>query len=355
MPPGGGGNPTGVTTTAPEGSREAAEAAGLRYVHDGEPCVRRRRRGRGWEYTGPGGERVADADERRRFDALAIPPAWTDVWICPDPDGHIQATGRDAKGRKQYRYHSTWRQARDETKFDQLGGFGATLPEIRHTVRRQLGRRGLPRDKVLGLVIHLLDRTLIRVGNDEYAVDNDAYGLTTLRSDHVDVEGSRLMFDFQGKGGADWQVVLRDRRLARIVEQCEDLGGYELFAYEDGSGAVVDVDSSDVNDHLRDMTGEDITSKDFRTWGGTVEVALTLARQGAPGGEREAERNIRRAIDAAADRLNNTRAVARSSYVHPRIPDAYRDGELLDRWKRARRRGDLDRPECLVLALLTKP
>ena len=301
-------------------SLEAAAAAGLRYVTDEMPCIRRRRRGRGWEYTDPAGRRITDADERRRIDAIAIPPAWTEVWICPDPDGHILATGRDARGRKQYRYHPHWREARDETKFDHLGDFGRALPDLRRSSRAELSRRGLPREKVLALVVCLLDRTLIRVGNDEYAVANDAYGLTTVRGDHVEVDRGRVVFDFRGKGGAQWEVALQDPRLARLVQQCDELGGYELFAYEDADGHIVDVDSSDVNEYLRELTGDDITSKDFRTWGGTVEAAATLVAMGEPGSRREADRNVLAAIDRAAERLGNTRAVARASYVHPGSP-----------------------------------
>jgi DNA topoisomerase I len=306
-------------------SLEAAAAAGLRYVTDEMPCIRRRRRGRGWEYTDPAGQRITDADERRRIDAIAIPPAWTEVWICPDPDGHILATGRDARGRKQYRYHPHWREARDETKFDHLGDFGRALPDLRRSSRAELSRRGLPREKVLALVV----------------------------GDHVEVDRGRVVFDFRGKGGAQWEVALQDPRLARLVQQCDELGGYELFAYEDADGHIVDVDSSDVNEYLRELTGDDITSKDFRTWGGTVEAAATLVAMGEPGGRREADRNVLAAMDRAAERLGNTRAVARASYVHPRVPEAYVAGELLPRWKQARRRGELDRTERLVLGLVS--
>lgn len=340
-------------TTPLDGSLEAAEAVGLTYVHDGMPCIRRRRRGQGWQYIGPDGRTIDDPDERARIASIAIPPAWTDVWICPDPDGHILATGRDAKGRKQYRYHPRWREVRDETKFDKMASFGAALPDLRRTIRSHLALRGLPREKVLAAVATLLDRTLIRVGNDEYARGNDAYGLTTVRSDHVEVGNGRVVFDFRGKGGVEWEVVLRDRRLAGIVQRCEELGGYELFAYEDDDGTVVDVDSSDVNEYLRGLAGDDYTSKDFRTWGGTVHAAGVLAALGPADDRRQADRNVVAAMDSAAERLNNTRTVARSSYVHPRVPEAYLDGELLETWKRARRRGELDRAERTVLKLVT--
>ena len=331
---------------------QTAEAAGLRYVNEDMPCVRRRRRGKGWQYIGPDGTTITDAKERERINAIAVPPAWTDVWICPKADGHILAVGRDARGRKQYVYHPRWREVRDETKFERMTEFGAVLPDIRKATDEHLRLRGLPREKVLALVVRLLDRTLIRVGNDEYAEENDAYGLTTLRQEHVEVNGSTMAFDFTGKGGAEHQVALRDPKLARVVHQCHELGGQELFAYEDEAGETVDVGSADVNAYLRELSADDYTAKDFRTWGGTVEATRALADLGDADTEKDAEKNVLAAIDQAAERLGNTRAVCRSSYVHPAVPEAYVEGDLLERWRRARKTGALDRGERTVLAVL---
>jgi DNA topoisomerase-1 len=340
-----------MPTTNDEGQR-TAEGAGLDYVSDEDgPCVRRRRRGRGWEYTGADGSRITDPDERARIDAIAIPPAWTDVWICPSPDGHILATGRDSKGRKQYRYHPDFRAARDETKFEHLGQFGHLLPDIRRTISTHLSERGLGREKVLALVVTLLDQTLIRIGNDTSAGEG-SFGLTTLRDEHVDVEGATIDFEFDAKGGAEHQDSLHDARLARLVKACDDLGGDELFAYRDAEGNVVDVGSSDVNEYLRALTGEDITAKYFRTWGGSTEAVRALAELGWDDDESERERRILDAVDAAAERLDNTRAVARASYVHPVVPESYHEGRLTEAWKRARSRGDLDRAERTLLRLL---
>jgi DNA topoisomerase I len=332
---------------------DTAAAAGLEYVSDDDdgPCIRRRRRGRGWEYTGVDGERIDDPDERERIAAIAIPPAWTDVWICPTPDGHILATGRDAKGRKQYRYHPDFRAARDETKFERLPTFGRALPTIRTVADEQLSARGIGREKVLALVAVLLDRTLIRIGNDASAAE-ESFGLTTLRDEHVDVDGSAIRLQFNAKGGAEHTAALRDRRLATVVRACDDLGGHELFAYEADDGSIVDISSSDVNEYLREITDEEITAKDFRTWGGTVEAARSLADQGWDEDPAERERRIIAAVDSAAERLDNTRAVARASYVHPAVIDSFDDGTLLDAWRVARSRGALDRAERTVLRVL---
>ena len=331
---------------------DTASTAGLRYVNEDMPCIRRRRRGKGWHFVGPDGETITDPDERARIEAIAVPPAWTDVWICPHADGHILAVGRDARGRKQYRYHPRWREVRDRTKFDRMTQFGAALPGIRKITDEHLRQRGLPREKVLALVIRLLDQTLIRIGNEEYAAENESYGLTTLRDDHVAVNGSTVVFDFTGKGGTERQIALRDPKLARIVHQCHELGGHELFAYEDDEGNAVDVTSTDVNTYLRDLTADDYTAKDFRTWGGTVEAARTLAHLGEPESDKEAEKNVLAAIDHAAEKLGNTRAVCRSSYVHPTVPESYVEGDLLDRWRKARTAGSLDRGERTVLSVL---
>jgi DNA topoisomerase-1 len=343
---------------AADRAEAAAEAAGLRYVTDDEPCITRRRRGRGWEYTDADGERITDAAERERIEAIAIPPAWTDVWICPRADGHILATGRDDKGRKQYRYHPDWRTHRDAEKFDRLYEFGSALPTIRRTADSDLRRRTLTREKVLALVVVLLDRTLIRVGNDVYAAENDSYGLTTLRSEHVDVDGSLIRLSFDAKGGAEHEAALRDARLARVVAQCDDLDGTDLFAYEDDEGQAVDVDSTDVNDYLREVTGEDITAKDFRKWGASVAALTDLVELGPveedrDGADGERDTNVLHAMDAAAERLDDTREIARGSYVHPRIAEAYKEGTLHEVWASVRTGRDLDRPERALLALLT--
>lgn len=331
---------------------EAAADAGLRYVSDEQPGIRRRKRGGGFSYTKPDGSVVTDPRERARLAAIAIPPAWTDVWICPRPDGHILATGRDDRDRKQYRYHPRWREVRDTDKFDNLAAFGRSLPDLRKAVAADLKRRGMPREKVLGLVVKLLDDTLIRVGNDSYAADNESYGLTTLKPDHVDVEGERIAFDFVGKGGLPREMTLDDSELARIVHQCHELGGQELFAYQ-VAGSLVDVTSTDVNAYLRELAGDTVTAKDFRTWGGTAVAAATLALGRPPETATEAEKSVLAAYDVASEVLGNTRAVCRSCYVHPAIPDAYRAGELHEAWRHSRDTPTLDRKERTVLRLLT--
>lgn len=333
-------------------SMVAADEAELFYVSDESPGITRRRRGKGWSYHRPDGTQVTDADELVRIAGIAVPPAWTDVWICPLADGHIQATGRDAKGRKQYRYHQRWREVRDATKYDRLAVFGTELPRLRRRLEADLQRPGLPREKVLALVVRLLDETLIRVGNDEYAVANESYGLTTLRNDHVEVRRGAVFFDFTGKAGLSHEVALRDRRLAALVKACSELGGHELFAYVDESGAHVDVNSSHVNTYLREIAGQPFTAKDFRTWGGTAVAAGKLVEIGTATNKRQRERNVLAAFDAAAEKLGNTRAVCRSCYVHPEVPEAYRSGELFSAWKVARAGHGLDRSERTVLSLL---
>jgi DNA topoisomerase I len=330
-----------------------AEAAGLEYVSDEMPCIRRRRCGKGWQFIAPDGSTITNPDERQRIMALAIPPAWQDVWICPNPRGHILATGRDDKGRKQYRYHDRWREVRDETKFHKMAQFGQMLPGMRKEIDGLLRQPGLPREKVLALVVRLLDDTLIRIGNDEYAEANDSYGLTTLRPEHVEVNGSTVEFEFTGKSGIEREIALKDRRLAKLVHQCHELGGQELFGYRDADGRIVDIGSSDVNAFLRDLSGgDDVTAKDFRTWGGTVEAARALAEMGEPEDEKDLKKKVIAAVDRAAQRLGNTRAVARSSYVHPAVPLSYEEGQLLERWRRARTAGTLDRGERTVLSVL---
>jgi DNA topoisomerase-1 len=285
--------------------------------------IRRRRAGKGWVFLDPDGARIQDRDERQRIASLVIPPAWTDVWICPDPRGHIQATARDARGRKQYRYHSRYREARDQSKFRRMLEFSEILPDIRERVERDLRARDLTRRQILATVVRLLDKTLIRVGNDEYARENNSFGLTTLRGRHVEIDGARLRFSFRGKSGVNHDVQLTDRRLARIIQQCQDLPGQELFQYLDGTGRRQTISSDDVNAYLRETTGRDITAKDFRTWAGTMLAANELAEMGAAKNLTEARRNVNRALDAVAHRLGNTRAVCRKYYVHPGLVHAY--------------------------------
>jgi DNA topoisomerase I len=314
-----------VLPVAPE---ESAQAAGLRYVSDTQPGIRRQRAGRGFCYRGIDGRPIRDPTVLRRMKALAIPPAWTDIWICPRPDGHMQATGRDARGRKQYRYHPRWRAVRDATKYDRMIAFGEALPQLRARLEQDMACPGLPREKVLATVVRLLETTLIRVGNLEYARANSSFGLTTLRNRHVKIAGATLQFRFRGKSGIDHTVRLHDRRLATIVKRCQDLPGHELFQYIDTAGERQTVDSADVNDYLRQLTGQDFTAKDVRTWAGTVLAACALRECGLYTCQTEAKQNIVQAIDAVARRLGNTRAVCRACYVHPTVLDAYLDRSL---------------------------
>ena len=309
---------------------ESAKAAGLRYTTDASPGIRRIRRGRAFTYVDAEGRRVRAAAELARIRSLVIPPAWSDVWICPDPRGHLQATGRDARGRKQYRYHPKWRVVRDETKYDRVIGFAKALPVIRRTTSGHLRRQGLPREKVLATVVQLLEKTLIRVGNDEYARSNRSYGLTTMRDGHVEVKGHRVRFSFRGKSGVEHEIDLNDRRLARIVRQCRDLPGYELFQYIDENGQRQTVGSEEVNAYLKDITGQDLTSKDFRTWAGTVLAAQLLREFEAFTSNAEAKRNVLAAVEMVARRLGNTKAVCRKCYIHPAVFDAYMDGSMLE-------------------------
>jgi DNA topoisomerase I len=309
--------------------REAAREAGLRYVDDAKPGLRRKRSGKGFRYLDAKGAPIRDEAEIERLKSLAIPPAYTDVWICPNPNGHIQATGRDEKGRKQYRYHPRFREAREASKFHRIMAFAEALPGIRARIDADMGRRGLPREKVLATVVHLLETTLIRVGNDDYARSNKSYGLTTLRDPHVKVEGAEMRFRFKGKSGKEWSVSVRDRRVARIVKACQDLPGQELFQYLDDEGERRDVTSSDVNAYLREITGEDFTAKDFRTWAGTVLAALALREFEAFDSETLAKKNLRTAIESVASRLGNTPTICRKCYIHPEILGCYLEGGLL--------------------------
>lgn len=316
-------------TIDPDTSRAAAAEAGLRWSTDASPGITRRRAGRGWAYRATDGSPVRDADTLARIRAIAIPPAWTDVWICPNARGHVQATGRDARGRKQHRYHAAYREHRETAKFDRMLRFAGLLPGIREAVDRDLAGRGLPRGKVLAAVVRLLELTLIRVGNEEYARLNRSFGLTTLRDRHARVDGAMLRFRFTGKSGKRHEVTLRDRRLATVVGRCQDLPGQDLMQYVDDDGEVRDVRSEDVNAYLREVTGgEDVTAKDFRTWAGTVLTyrALRALQPGAT--DREARHNVVEAIRQTSERLGNTPAVARKSYVHPALLQAYLDGGI---------------------------
>jgi DNA topoisomerase-1 len=338
--------------------RKSAARAGLVYVTDGVAGISRRRAGAGWTYYAPTGERIQDVAARRRLDSLAIPPAWTEVWICPDPEGHIQATARDARGRKQYRYHPSYREARDQSKFRRMLEFSEALPRLRERMERDLRSANLSRNQLLATVVRLLDRTLIRVGNDEYARENRSFGLTTLRRRHVSVKGSTLRFSFRGKSGIEHSIAVNDLRLAHIVQRCRDLPGQEMFQYVDAFGRRQSVTSDDVNAYLREISGRDITAKDFRTWGGTMLAALELRTMGPASSRREADRNIIRAIDAVAERLGNTRTVCRKYYIHPGLLEAYHLGHIVPapRRQRAPRRekpeAALRRDEVLVLQFL---
>ncbi|HEX6350194.1 MAG TPA: DNA topoisomerase IB [Candidatus Dormibacteraeota bacterium] len=337
---------------------EDAREAGLRYVSDQAPGIRRRRRGDGFAYLDADGGAVSDSATLDRIRALAIPPAWTDVWICPLANGHIQATGRDARGRKQYRYHDRWRAVRDDDKYGRVIDFARALPRLRRRVARDLRRRGLPREKVLAAVVRLLETTLMRVGNEEYARSNRSFGLTTLRGRHARVRGSRVAFMFRGKGGKEHQVSIADRRLARIIKQCQDLPGQELFQYVEEDGTRRRIDSDDVNEYLRETTGEDFTAKDFRTWAGTVLAARALQELEQFDSEAQAKRNVLAAIESVARQLGNTRAISRKCYVHPAVVDAYMDGSMASTLK-ARAEATMQRSlhrlnpeEAAVLALL---
>ena len=330
---------------------------GLTYTSDSTPGFSRRRSGSGFSYSHASGRVLREASHLARIRTLAIPPAWTDVWICPVKRGHIQATARDARGRKVYRYHPRWREVRDEAKYGRLIEFARALPRIRRRAERDLRRRGLPREKVLALVVRLLEETLIRVGNDEYARENRSFGLSTLRDRHAQVRGDRIRFTFRGKSGKDHEISIRDRRLARLVKRCQDLPGQELFQYLDADGRRVDVTSGDVNDYLREISGDDFTAKDFRTWAGTVAAAMALQEYTEIDDEAGRKTAVVRAIEEVAERLGNTPTVCRACYVHPEVIERYLDGtmiEALDRRARGVGRGShaLKAEEAAVLGLL---
>jgi DNA topoisomerase-1 len=332
---------------------EVALDAGLEYINDALPGYTRRRGGDGWVYCRQDGTPITDPAERARIDAIRIPPRWTDVWISPTPLGHIQATGRDTRGRKQYRYHERWREVRDATKFGRMTAFGGALPGLRLRIDADLDLPGLVRDKVLGAVVRLMDETLIRIGNEQYARENQSFGLTTLGHEHVRIEDSATVwFEFRAKAGKEQRVRLSDSRLASVVHACHELPGQELFSYIDDDGRIVDVGSGEVNAYLQAVTGAEFTAKDFRTWGGSVIAAETLVGFGPPRSATDAKKKIIAALDAAAARLNNTRAVCRASYVNPRVPDSYVDGSLIDAFEHAQERERLRRAECAMLVVV---
>jgi DNA topoisomerase-1 len=324
--------PRGVArvATAPPDPNEVAVSGHLRYVTDAAPGIMRLRAGKGFRYRAADGSPVRAPQTLTRIRSLAIPPAWTDVWICALPNGHIQAVGRDARGRKQYRYHPRWREVRDETKYARLAAFARALPRIRRRRHQDVRRAGLPREKVLATVIGLLETTLIRVGNEEYARQNGSYGLTTLRARHVKVTGARMRFEFVGKGGKPHVVDLDDRRLAQVVRQCRELPGHELFQYVDDHGHRQTIDSADVNAYLREIAGQDFTAKDFRTWGGTLIAAIAFAERPSAESETEAKSTVAAVMRTVGERLGNTPAVARVSYVSPAVVEQYLDGQTID-------------------------
>jgi DNA topoisomerase-1 len=338
--------------------KDAAQSVGLRYVSDARPGIRRRKTGTGFTYTRADGSKLSDPDVLKRIKALVIPPAWADVWISPFADGHLQATGRDAKGRKQYRYHALFREVRESTKYEHVVAFADELPAIRKKVHEHMGRRGLPREKVLATVIHLLETTLIRIGNEDYAKQNNSYGLTTLKNRHVAVDGNEIRFRFTGKSGKQWSLRVRDRRVAKIIKACQDLPGQELLQYVDEAGDCQDVTSSDVNAYLKEITGKDLTAKDFRTWAGTVLAAIALNEIESFDSAAQAKRNLRAAIEKVAARLGNTPMICRKCYVHPEVLNCYMDGNLVLELKskaESELRGDVQNlkpEEAAVLALL---
>jgi len=305
---------------------DSAEEAGLRYVGDDRPGYSRKANGNDFGYFDTEGKRIRDEQRLLRIKRLAVPPAWTNVWICPLPNGHLQASGRDARRRKQYRYHERWRELRDENKFERLADFAKALPKIRRRVAEDLKLSGLPRQKVLATIVQLLERTLIRVGNEEYARENKSFGLTTIKNRHVTVRGAQLCFHFRGKSGRQHEVDVTDRRIAKIVSKCQDLPGQELFQYISDDGNVRDITSQDVNGYLREISGANFTAKDFRTWGGTVLAAIALNTNEKSESLKEAKVNIKNAICAVAELLGNTPAICRKCYVHPHVVEAYSAG-----------------------------
>jgi DNA topoisomerase-1 len=313
---------------------DAAEEAGLRYVSDDRPGYTRKAKGEDFAWLGTDGKLIRDEQRLLRIKRLAIPPAWTDVWICPASNGHIQATGRDARGRKQYLYHERWREVRDENKYDRIISFGKALPKIRRRIARDLKPPGLPRNKVLATVVQLLESTFIRIGNEEYARENKSFGLTTMKDRHVEVKGAKLRFRFRGKSGREHEVDVTDRHIAKIISKLQDLPGQDLFQYVDDDGKVGDITSQGVNEYLREITGEDFSAKDFRTWAGTVLTAIALNAQEKFENQKQGEANIKTAISAVAKILGNTPAICRKCYVHPAVLDTYLEQKTIDGLKR---------------------
>ncbi len=343
---------------------ESAKAAGLRYIPDNKPGIQRKPHGKTFRYITVDGSPLRDVPTLARIKSLAIPPAWKDVWICPSPNGHLQATGRDAKGRKQNRYHPKWREVRDETKYERMLLFGKTLPVIRERVAEDLATAGLPRPKVLATIVRLMETTFMRVGNEEYARENKSYGLTTMRGKHVEVKGSTIRFSFPGKSGVKHDIKVSDRRIASIIRKCQDIPGYELFQYLDSDGQHHTIDSSDVNEYLREISGQDFTAKDFRTWAGTILACMMLQEFERFETDKEAKKNVVRAIESVAARLGNTPSVCRKCYVHPAIFECYMSGDMLHAAKQRvddelaheaeAARNELRREEAAVMQLLQK-
>ena len=354
-PPGRSATGQGDNGAPSNGAQASADQAALTYVSDSEPGIRRLKAGEGFSYKSPKGQAVSAA-AIARIKALAIPPAWTDVWISPDPAGHIQATGRDQRGRKQYRYHPLWAAERDGAKYSSLVAFAESLPELRRRIDADLRRHGLPAERVVAAVVWLLDNTMIRVGNAAYARDNKSFGLTTLRDRHVDIKGSSLRFAFKGKSGKEWKLKLVDRRIARVVRGAQDIPGQKLFQYLDEDGVRHPVRSDDVNRYIRDAVGEDFSSKHFRTWGGTIHAASLFAQTELPESQAGVKRVMNTVIDKVAERLGNTRAVCRKCYIHPQVFESWAQGRLLSEMTEANKRkrsiDGLDDEEALVLRWL---
>ena len=330
--------------------QQAAKTSGLRYVTDDIPGIARRGKAKKFCYYGPGGERLRSPAELRRITSMAVPPAWQHVWISPFPDSHLQATGRDARNRKQYRYHARWRNLRDQTKYDRMILVGAILPKLRARVAKDLAVPGLPRAKVIATVVKLLETTFIRIGNTEYARENNSFGLTTLRNRHVKVRGSKIRFRFNGKSGIDHEVDFSDKKLARIVRRCQELPGQELFQYFDADGKPGGINSTDINEYLREATGFDLTAKDFRTWAGTVLAMRAFGNIEQATSKTQAKRNVVQAVGIVARQLGNTRAVCQKCYIHPAIVNAYLDGSLVKMLARQSRRGRTQLPHSLTPA-----
>jgi DNA topoisomerase-1 len=337
---------------------DSAKAASLRYVRDDQPGILRRRRGSGFTYVGPNGELVRDPETLSRIRSIVIPPAWTEVWICSIAHGHIQATGRDARGRKQYRYHQRWREVRDETKYGRMVQFGGLLPRIREGVAGDLQLSGLPRNKILAVVVRLLETTFMRIGNEEYARENQSFGLTTLLDRHVKIDGAKVRFRFSGKSGKVHSIELSDRRLSRVIQRSRDLPGQELFQYLDDADAPQSIDSADVNEYVRTLSNEDFTSKDFRTWAGTLLAAAQVGESRDREANVSAKSIIARAVEAVARQLGNTPAVCRKCYIHPSVLQIFEDADLLEAWTKecvpSPPRTGLSKEESALLRFLEK-